>query len=157
MELPYGDNNTADSNLATEMPTLRGRSSTLVIHFDSMVARGTAAHVPACRMSVPKRILVIEALPEVLVPLLRTAGYLAVGATDLPGGLNLYAKVQRSIDVAILDEKVDHEGTLLLKLLADKPTLKIILMAKAQRNDLPSNVTILTKPVSPLQLKSAIG
>lgn len=108
-------------------------------------------------MSVPKRILVIESPPEILVALLRTAGYPAVGATDLAAGLALYQKVQRSIDVAILDEKVDREDALLLKLLSDKPTLKIILMANAPRNDLPANITVLRKPVSPLNLQSAIG
>ena len=108
-------------------------------------------------MSVPKRILVVESPPEILVPLLRTSGYLAVGATELHAGVALYDKVQRSIDVAILDEKVDPGGVLLLKLLSDRPTLKIILMASVRRDDLPPHVTVLAKPVSPLELRSAIG
>lgn len=108
-------------------------------------------------MNVPKRIMVIESPPEVLVQLLRTTGYLAVGATNVEDGFTLYAKVQRSIDVAILDDKVDREGVLLRKFLEERPTLKIIYLASAEPESLPANVTVLNKPVSPMRLAAAIG
>ena len=108
-------------------------------------------------LTVRKRILVIENLPEVIPQLLRVDGHLAMSRNDVEGANELWNKAAGGFDVVVIDDRTGGQA-LIPHMLSSKPNLKIIFMtAKPEEHALPGNVVVLRKPVLPKRLAEAVN
>lgn len=150
-----------DWEMKTELESNKGNSpvpnSTLIAMMIVPAGQNLPVWIQVFDLIVRKRILVVESPPEVLVKILSLSGHLVLGATSLLKAADLWDRSRGGFDMVIIDDRTGVEDELIPKVIASKPTVRVILMSgKKERNGLPEGVLVLGKPVSPKTLNEAV-
>jgi signal transduction histidine kinase/predicted hydrocarbon binding protein len=136
-----------------------GEGSTFAIHLPALRAEGadTTSHLqPAAESSGGETLLVVEdqeALRSIIVRTLRSAGYHVLDASTPAHALELAAQTGRTIDLVLTDVVMPLMSgpRLALRLLADRPRLRVLYMSGYPQGGAGRGVdlgtaTVLQKP-----------